>query len=115
MPLVRLPGVYREICKRAPHLGRPGLLRKAVATQARAGLYYWRQLLVFAVACFCFASPYLAYFLGNQALMGGHMGDKLIFGHAEELAGKYQIGHAPLYLGLHMPAPGDAFHYGRWP
>ena len=55
MPVVRIPGAYFAIRKLTPQIGRLRALGRASTDQARSVVHYFGQLLVLAIACFCFA------------------------------------------------------------
>ncbi len=109
LPVVRLPGVYKELRKRAPDLGRLRALRQAAVTQARGVWSYTGQLLIFGVACLAFATPWLAYFVDHQAEMNSRTNDKLIFNNPDRMASQHGATHGPLYIGLRVPTSNDIY------
>ena len=64
-PLLRLPGTYRLIRNLTPGTNRLATLRSAITQQAGTVTHYFGQALVFVIACICFASPWLVYYLDH--------------------------------------------------
>jgi sugar lactone lactonase YvrE len=109
MPLVRLPGVYREFRQRLPAIGRLRALGRAVRREARGVWLYANQIIVFAIACFIFASPWLFFFIDHAATLNSRTNDKLIFNNSDRMVQQYGVTHDPLYLGVRMPTADDVF------
>jgi len=107
MPLVRVPGVYRNIRRHGPAVSRVRALGRALRTQFRSVLLYASAIVVYTLACICFISPWLAYFVDNSAEWNARANDKLIFNNVDRMAGQYGVNHTPLYIGLRLPGPQD--------
>src|SRR5438477_7609595 len=89
MPLLRLPGVYRESRNSSPGVGALRGLAQAARIQIRGSLHYAGQVLALAIACVCFASPFLTYFLDHQAQMNSRSVGVLIFDKQDIMVTKY--------------------------
>ncbi len=112
MPLVRLPGVYKQIRKLTPDVSRLRAVRQAARKQMRSVYQYTGCLLIFAIACVCFASPWATYYLDHRQQMEAHASDVLVFNHEQSVLSRYSdrnLQHDPLYLGLRMPTTQDIY------
>ncbi|MDQ3929321.1 MAG: PA14 domain-containing protein, partial [Chloroflexota bacterium] len=109
IPLVRLPGTYYKARKLTPGLSRFKTLWRAAWAQGSAVLHYFPQVLIFAIACFCAASPFLVYFLDHQGDLNQRAGEKLIFNNEPRMVSQYHVTHDPLYVGVRMPRPDDIY------
>ncbi|MFL5734786.1 MAG: PA14 domain-containing protein [Chloroflexia bacterium] len=109
MPLMRLPGVYKQARLRMPGARRLAALRSALSFQARGVYQYLAHIMVLAVACFCFAGPFLAYYLVNRDILDSRTQEKLIANNQQRMVDQYQINHDPLYIGLRLPTPNDIY------
>jgi streptogramin lyase len=109
MPLVRLPGVYKQARLAMPGARRLAAFRRAVATQARGVHQYLAHIVVLGMACFCFASPFLAYYLANQNILDSRTREKLIANNPQRMTDQFQLNHDPLYLGVRLPTSTDIY------
>ncbi|HYO50422.1 MAG TPA: glycosyltransferase family 39 protein [Chloroflexia bacterium] len=111
MPLLRIPGAYWQFRKVTPGLSHLSALRQAAWTQVMGVGHYFGQIVILAIACISFASPWWVYYTDHKAELEARPNDKLIFNPANEarMASSYGATHTPLYLGLRMPTPDDIY------
>ncbi len=113
MPLVRVPASYRHLRKLSPGLSRARVLLGAARTQTLYVLHYFPQIVIFLVACICFASPFLVYLADHSQELNARAGEKLIFNNEARMQAQYavshQVSHAPLYIGIRWPTQSDLY------
>ena len=107
MPLTRLPALYRGWREHQPESPAPGRLAAGGAGHAGQRAAIQHQLIVFALACVCFVTPWLGYFVDHQELWNERVNEKLIFNNAATAAVQDNVNHDPLYLGLRVPTGDD--------
>ncbi len=111
MPALRVPGVYVGIRKRMPSLSRLRALGRAVSQQATPALHYLGQLAILGIACLCFISPWLVYYIDNQNATGSRPNEKLIFNNVDRMVSNYGANHTPLYVGVRVPTMSDIYPF----
>ncbi|MEA2573706.1 MAG: hypothetical protein QOH93_1004, partial [Chloroflexia bacterium] len=113
MPIVGLPGAYRELRASDAVRSRAEALRGAFVRQWRRITPYFSKLLVFGIACLCMASPWGVFYIDHQGEMNSRSNDKFVLYPTNEgrMASEYQANHDPLYVGLRMPRSTDIYPF----
>lgn len=113
MPIVGLPGAFREQLQGTASPSIVEALRGAIVRQWRQVSPYFSKLLAFAVACLCMASPWGVFYLDHQGEMNSRSNDKFVLYPTNEprMATEYGASHDPLYLGLRMPTSNDIYPF----
>lgn len=62
------------------------------------------NLVLFVVASYCFAAPFLYYYLDHSDEMDARTQEKLVLNNADRMRDQYGLNHDPLYLGLRLPS-----------
>ena len=114
MPVVRIPGAYFDLRRVTPGLGRLRALGRAISGQARSVLHYFGQLMIFAIACFCFAGPWLMYYIDNQAGANSRTNEKLIFSTKGGWLGSTRCSTARFMWASECPTATMSTHSCRW-
>ena len=70
---------------------------------------YAGHIILFAIACFCMATPWLTYYDDNRAASDARSQEKSVENNAGLMADRYHIDHSPLYLGVRMPTAADIY------
>lgn len=109
VPLVHLPGVYKRIRGAVPTVSRRLAFGQALRKMFMSAFRYAPQLVVLAVACVCFASPWYVYYEDHKAAGAARANDKLIFNNEARMVQQYGRTHDPLYLGVRMPRQDDIY------
>jgi hypothetical protein len=107
-PLARLPIIYRDLRKRRLLESRRQTLSLAARLEAeRLAPYLKHSVPVYAIAFFCFLTPWLAYYLDHRDSWNARVKEKIIFSQPDRMAQRYPVSHDPFYLGLRLPRRGD--------
>jgi 4-amino-4-deoxy-L-arabinose transferase-like glycosyltransferase len=91
-----------------------GLFIYMAVTQRRFLKYYWRHLVVFAVAAFLVSAPFLGYYLDHQEEMNNRSQGMVIFNNMQIMQGQYGPPQ-PFVLpgGQVVPLPPEAYYLWR--
>jgi hypothetical protein len=108
LPLVRLPAIYKTL-RATSGVGRLRALGRAIGSQARGVFHYAGQIVALVIACVCFASPFLVYYVDHIEDMNSRSSGVMIFSMPEKMAATYGATHKPLYLGLRLPTGEDIY------